>query len=74
MRTLLVAAFLVPLLAVERWDAYEMALSGPSAGNPYLDVKVGTHFRFRNRVVNADGFDEGASTYRIRFMLDEPGE
>ncbi len=74
MRTLWLAAFLVPLLAVERWDVYEIAFSGPSAGNPYLDVKVGAHFRFRNRVVNADGFYDGAGTYRIRFMPDEPGE
>jgi len=58
---------------VERWGIYEIALPGPSAGNPFLDVQLGAQFRFRNRVVDVDGFYDGAGVYRIRFMPDELG-
>jgi hypothetical protein len=58
---------------VERWGVYEVTLSGPAAGNPFQDVKLGAHFKFRNRVVDVDGFYDGAGTYRVRFMPDEIG-
>ena len=58
---------------VERWGVYEVSLSGPSGGNPFLDVRLGAHFRFGNRVVDVDGFYDGEGVYRIRFMPDEPG-
>jgi len=59
---------------VERWGVYEIALTGPAAGNPFLDVRLSARFRFRNRVVEADGFYDGDGSYRIRFMPDETGE
>jgi hypothetical protein len=59
--------------AVERWGVFEVVLKGPSSGNPFLDVRVGAQFRFRNRVVEADGFYDGDGAYRIRFMPDETG-
>ena len=59
---------------VERWDVFEVALTGPSSGNPFLDVRVGAQFRYRNRAVEVDGFYDGAGTYRIRFMPDAIGE
>jgi hypothetical protein len=80
MRTILALACLamaVPALTaketVERWGVYEIALPGPSGGNPFLDVRLGAHFHFRNRVVDVDGFYDGDGAYRIRFMPDEPG-
>ena len=60
--------------AVERWGIYEIRLSGPQAGNPYTDVRLSGHFRYRNRIVDADGFYDGDGVYLIRFMPDEPGE
>ena len=60
--------------AVERWGIYEIRLSGPQAGNPYTDVRLSGHFRYRNRIVDADGFYDGDGAYLIRFMPDEPGE
>jgi hypothetical protein len=77
MKTLLGLAFCLCLTAadnVERWGVFEVALNGPAAGNPFLDVRLGAHFRYRNRVVDADGFYDGAGVYRIRFMPDEIGE
>lgn len=60
--------------SVERWGVYEVKLAGPSAGNPYLDVRLQAAFHFRNRVVTVDGFYDGNGAYRIRFMPDEIGE
>lgn len=59
---------------VERWGIEEISLKGPSTGNPYLDVQLGAHFRFRNREVDAEGFYDGGGDYRIRFMPDEVGD
>jgi Domain of unknown function (DUF5060)/Protein of unknown function (DUF4038)/Domain of unknown function (DUF5605) len=64
----------LPVFAVERWGVYEITLSGPAQGNPYLEVHVGAQFRFHNRVVNADGFYDSDGIYKIRFMPDEVGE
>ncbi len=71
---LLLFAGLFPAGAVERWGVFEVALHGPSSGNPYLDVRISARFRFRNRTVDADGFYDGEGVYRIRFMPDEIGE
>ena len=60
--------------AVERWGMFEVALSGPTSGNPYLDVHFGAQVRYRNRVVEVDGFYDGDGNYRVRFMPDEIGE
>jgi hypothetical protein len=60
--------------AVERWGLYEVALKGPSTGNPFLEVQFGAHFRFRNRVVDVEGFYDGEGSYKVRFMPDEVGE
>jgi hypothetical protein len=72
------ALFLFASLAasatVERWGLYEIALNGPATANPFVDVRVGAQFRFRNRVVDVDGFYDGGGVYRVRFMPDEIGE
>jgi Domain of unknown function (DUF5060)/Domain of unknown function (DUF5605)/Protein of unknown function (DUF4038) len=71
---LLLLAGVAPAGAVERWGVFELALTGPASGNPFLDVHLGAQFRFRNRSVNVDGFYDGAGSYRVRFMPDEIGE
>lgn len=58
---------------VERWGRFELALKGPSEGNPFRDVSLSARFQYRNRVVEADGFYDGEGVYRIRFMPDQPG-
>ena len=68
---------LAPLTAAdsaERWGVYEVALQGPRAGNPFVDVQVRAQFQYRNRVVDVDGFYDGDGVYRVRFMPDEIGE
>lgn len=75
----LLAALLLcgPLLSaapVERWGVFEVSLQGPSSPHPFVNVRLGARFRYRNRVVDVDGFYDGESTYRVRFMPDEIGE
>jgi hypothetical protein len=67
---------LAPLCAadnVERWGVYEITLQGPRSGDPFVDVQLQAQFRFRNRVVDVDGFYDGDGVYRVRFMPDEIG-
>jgi hypothetical protein len=58
---------------VERWDIFELALKGQQEGNPFVDVRLSAQFRYKNRVVEVDGFYDGNGIYRIRFMPDKVG-
>ena len=60
--------------SVERWDIFDLALAGPTAGNPFTDVVLSAEFSFKNRVVRADGFYDGDGVYRVRCMPDAAGE
>lgn len=53
---------------------HEITLQGPAGGNPYLEVQLGAHFRYRNRVLDVDGFYDGQGSYKTRFMPDELGQ
>ncbi|MCB0130770.1 MAG: DUF5060 domain-containing protein [Caldilineaceae bacterium] len=59
---------------IEQWSIFELALDGPSDGNPFLDVTLRAEFRQQNRVLAPDGFYDGDGLYRVRFMPDTPGE
>jgi len=59
--------------AVERWGLFEIALDGPSDGNPFLDTQLAAEFRFEHRAVEAAGFYDGNGVYKIRFMPDAEG-
>jgi hypothetical protein len=58
---------------VERWGVFELAIRGPSGGNPFVDVQLSGEFRQNDRVFTPEGFYDGNSVYRIRFMPDTPG-
>ena len=58
---------------VEQWGLFEVALPGPSSGNPYQDVTLSGRFTFNHRTIEVAGFYDGEGTYRIRFMPDAPG-
>jgi hypothetical protein len=58
---------------VERWGIFELALKGPSGGNPFVDVQLSGEFRQNGRVFTPEGFYDGNGVYRIRFMPDTPG-
>ena len=65
---------------VERWDIFELALNGLVEGNPFMDVTFGARFAHKHRVIDVDGFYDGANedrssgTYIVRFMPDTEGE
>ena len=59
---------------VERWGIFELSLMGPSGGNPFVDVKLSAEFKQKDRVFKPEGFYDGDSVYRIRFMPDTLGE
>lgn len=59
---------------VEQWGTFEIALSGPADGNPFLDVDVAADFTHGTKSVTVPGFYDGDGIYRVRFMPDETGE
>ncbi len=58
----------------EQWGRFELALNGPTNGNPFVDVKFSARFWQRQFEVEANGFYDGDGIYRARFMPDKPGE
>ena len=48
--------------SVERWDIFELTLTGPTEGNPFMDVTFGAKFAYKHRVVDVDGFYDGDGT------------
>jgi Domain of unknown function (DUF5060)/Domain of unknown function (DUF5605)/Protein of unknown function (DUF4038) len=60
---------------VEQWGLFEIELSGPSEGNPFLDVEVSAVFsQDDGHSVVVPGFYDGDGVYRVRFMPEMPGE
>jgi hypothetical protein len=59
--------------AIPQYDLFELKLDGPSAGNPFRDVNLSATFSLGHRVITVDGFYDGGSTFRIRFMPDTEG-
>lgn len=53
---------------VERWGLFELALEGPTTGNPFQDHTIQAVFESRHETVRADGFYDGDGIYRVRFM------
>jgi hypothetical protein len=62
------------ILVVRKWDMFELSLTGPREGNPFIDVEFGATFEYGNRRVPVTGFYDGDGVYRVRFMPDAEGE
>jgi len=60
--------------AVERWGVFEVARSGPTNGNPFMDVKFSVRFWQQQSAVEAAGFYDGGGIFRARFMPEKDGE
>jgi hypothetical protein len=58
---------------IEQWGLFELALTGPSTGNPFKDVTLTAAFTLEHRTVNVTGFYDGEGAYRVRFMPDTLG-
>src|SRR5580658_2891086 len=59
--------------SIEQWGIFELALSGPSAGNPFKDVTFTATFTNGHRGIQVTGFYDGDGLYRVRFMPDAAG-
>jgi len=70
---LLFAKSLFAANAVEQWGVYEVALKGPTNGNPFIDVKFSAAFTQGDTKVEANGFYDGDGMYRVRFMPEHQG-
>ncbi len=59
---------------VTKWDVFELVLSGPASGNPYVEVDLSATISFKNRMIQVPGFYDGNGIYKIRFMPDTEGQ
>jgi hypothetical protein len=59
---------------VEQWGIYEIALKGPTNGNPFVDVRFSAVFDNGRQQVEVPGFYDGDGMYRLRFMPESQGE
>ena len=57
----------------ERWGRFEIPLSGPSHGNPFVGVQLKATFAQGERTLVVTGFYDGEGTYRIRFSPPTEG-
>ncbi len=62
-----------PAPIVEQWGVWELELSGPKEGNPFVDVRFSAEFSNGTKTVEVDGFYDGEGVYRVRFMPDRIG-
>lgn len=59
---------------IEQWGIFEIALKGPSDGNPFLDVRFSATFTDGTHTHDVSGFYDGDGTYRVRFMPEATGD
>jgi hypothetical protein len=64
----------MPDQIVERWDIFELSLTGPSVGNPFSEVTLRATFTRGHRALEVEGFYDGGTCYKVRFMPDVEGE
>lgn len=70
----LLTAGSLPAQTVEQWGVFELALNGPTNGNPFTDVQLSARFTQGDTVFEVNGFYDGDGTYRVRFMPSSRGE
>jgi len=51
----------------------EVTLTGPSHGNPFVDVELAAEFRLGKRSLTVGGFYDGDGRYCVRFLPPEAG-
>lgn len=61
-------------MTIAQWDMFEASFTGPSTGNPFLDVEIDALVSQHGRSVRVPGFYDGEGTYKFRFMPDNVGE
>lgn len=59
--------------AVEQWGVFEIALDGPTNGNPFTDVTFSARFTQGAASFTSRGFYDGGQIYRVRFTPPQTG-
>lgn len=59
---------------VQRWDRFEITLTGPQSGNPFADVTLAAEFTQGTEKIKVDGFYDGGGSFKIRFMPQKTGQ
>lgn len=68
------SAVLAPPTPTRRWDPLEVRVSGPSHGNPFVDVELDALFtRPDGTTVRVGGFYDGDGRYVVRALADAAG-
>lgn len=60
--------------SMEQYNIFELTLKGPATGNPFTDITLSAEFKFKNRILEPEGFYDGKGIFKIRFMPDKVGE
>ena len=59
---------------IPKYEVFELTLSGPEEGNPFVDVDLTADFSCGADKRTVSGFYDENETYRIRFMPDAEGQ
>ena len=59
---------------VQQWDVFELTLSGPSQGNPFVECDLWARFTQGENSIEVRGFYDGQGVYRVRFMPPQQGQ
>ena len=60
--------------SLEQWDVFEVALKGPTDGNPFVDAIFTARFTQGSASKEVAGFYDGEGMYRVRFMPEQTGQ
>ena len=58
----------------EKWGIFEIAVEGPSGGNPFTEQEISGTFCSPFETVHTPGFYDGNGVYRVRFMPSFTGK
>lgn len=59
---------------VQQFERFEVALSGPAHGNPFVDVVLSLELDTPAGRLVVPGFYDGDGTYRVRYLAEAPGD
>ncbi len=59
---------------INKYGRFELDLSGPSNGNPFMEVTLGATFTKDGDKYQVEGFYDGEGVYKVRFMPLSEGE